>query len=145
MSMLKTCSSAGLVMFALLAGPLPAAAAKSCIYPWAVPGDYVISGNFRGSVESTTARLTSDCRVVLSLPGVFAGATIRRAGPCLSFTFKIEGQKQVFTAQWCEGYGVVPWQGRQIRASVTPKPAPGARDWEKSQNFQSRFKDGSDF
>jgi hypothetical protein len=88
-----------------------------------MPGTYVVSGDFR----------------------VFTGARLKRSGSCLSFTFKIEGQRQVFTARWCQGYGIVPWQGRDIRASVSPRQSRSGQDLKKTQNFKSRFEDGGDF
>lgn len=135
-----TCCFSGLL--ALVAMPGTAGAAKSCGFDWAVPGAYVISGNFRGTVESTTAHLTPNCRVVLNLPGVFTGGPIQRAGQCLKFTFKVQGQKQVFAAQWCNTYGIVPWQGRNIRATVARKVSRDEFDWKKKQNIKSQF--GSD-
>lgn len=102
-------------------------AARNCGYSWAVPGTYKVSGNFRGSTESATARLTNDCRAVLQIPGVFSGGPVRRSGGCLSFSFKVEGEPRVLIARWCNTYGIIPWQGRDIRATVTRlsrEPAP---------------------
>jgi hypothetical protein len=113
----------GAPLVLLVAAAGQAEAAKSCVFGWAVPGTYVISGNFRGSVESTTARLTPDCKVSIRIPGVFTGGPVTRSGQCLRFSFKVQGEKRVFTAQWCNGYGIVPWQGRNIRATVTRKQA----------------------
>jgi hypothetical protein len=96
-----------------------AKAARNCGYGWAVPGSYRITGNFRGAAESGIARLTNDCRVILQIPGVFSGGGVRRSGGCLLFSFKVNGEARVFTARWCNSYGIVPWQGRNIRASVT--------------------------
>jgi hypothetical protein len=108
---------------AVLAVPGPfasdAKAARNCGYGWAVPGSYRITGNFRGATESGIARLTNDCRVILQIPGVFSGGGVRRSGGCLLFSFKVDGEARVFTARWCNNYGIVPWQGRNIRASVT--------------------------
>jgi hypothetical protein len=44
---------------------------------------------------------------------------VSRSGGCLLFRFKVEGETSVFTARWCDSYGIVPWQGRTIRASVS--------------------------
>lgn len=96
----------------------PAAAAGTCIFDWAVPGPYDISGQFRGQTETVTARLTNDCRVTISLPGVFTGGPVRRVGSCLQFSFRVEGERQTFTARWCNDRGVVPWQGRDVQATV---------------------------
>ena len=107
---------------AALAIALPAnsaQAARNCGYSWAVPGTYKVSGNFRGTVESATARLTTDCRAVLQIPGVFSGGVVRRSGGCLAFSFKVEGEPRTVTARWCNTYGIIPWQGRSIRATVT--------------------------
>lgn len=107
------------VMAAAWAGSAdPAAAARSCIHSWAVPGVYEVTGNFRGRPETTTIRLTSDCRVVLSLPGVFGGGPLSRSGSCVRFGFKVQGERATYSARWCGSYGIVPWQGREIRASV---------------------------
>ncbi|NNJ76411.1 MAG: hypothetical protein HKP56_14785 [Anderseniella sp.] len=95
-------------------------AAKSCGFGWAKPGRYKVSGNFRGRVEATSARLTSDCRVSLQFPGVFSGGRVKKSGKCLRFALKVEGQRKVFFAKWCNTYGVVPWQGRNIRAEIKP-------------------------
>ena len=145
MGISRNCSGVCLGMLALAAMTLPAAAASNCTFAWAQPGTYVISGNFRGSVESTTARLTPTCKIVLNIPGVFTGGPLRRAGQCLKFSFKVEGKKQAFNALWCKGYGIVPWQGRNIRASVSPKVDRQEQDWKKSQNFKSQFNDSADF
>ncbi len=112
----------------------PAHAARKCVFSWAVPGTYKVSGNFRGSTEAASARLTSDCRVFFRVPGVFSGGPVRRSGSCLKFSFKIEGQRRVFSARWCNTYGIVPWQGRNIRARVSRwKTAPAKTP--KRQNF----------
>jgi hypothetical protein len=96
----------------------PATAAAKCIFDWAVPGPYDISGNFRGRVETITAWLTPDCRVNIPLPGVFTGGRLKRQGKCLAFSFRVQNVRQSFTARWCGSYGVVPWQGRNVRASI---------------------------
>lgn len=111
-------SCVGFAALAASSPPAAAASAQPCIYDWAVPGLYEISGNFRGTVESAGARLTSDCRVQLKIPGVFAGGLLRKAGHCLAFSFKVEGKQQPFIARWCNTYGVVPWNGKQIRATI---------------------------
>lgn len=123
-------------------GSMPASAARHCIHTWATPGTYIVSGKFRGSVESANIYLTNDCRVVIPLPGVFTGGRLKRAGHCLRFSFKVQGQKQVFSARWCDGYGVVPWGERAIHVAVKRKPPPGGH-WKKRQNFESTFSNGS--
>jgi len=120
----------------------PASAGNHCIHSWARPGTYIVSGNFRGSVESANIYLTSDCRVVIPLPGVFTGGRLARAGHCLRFSFKVQGHKKVFTARWCDSYGVVPWGERAIRIAVKRKLPPG-EGWKKKQNFGSTFSNGS--
>ncbi|MEM7635374.1 MAG: hypothetical protein AAF299_12485 [Pseudomonadota bacterium] len=100
--------------------PDTAHAAKSCGFGWAKPGKYKVSGNFRGRVEATSARLTSDCRVSLQIPGVFTGGRVKKSGKCLRFALKVEGQRKVFFAKWCNTYGLVPWKGRNIRAEIKP-------------------------
>ncbi|MEO9874032.1 MAG: hypothetical protein ABJM26_19035 [Anderseniella sp.] len=100
--------------------PDTAHSAKSCGFGWAKPGRYKVSGNFRGRVEATSARLTSDCRVSLQIPGVFTGGRVKKSGKCLRFALKVEGQRKVFFAKWCNTYGVVPWKGRDIRAEIKP-------------------------
>ena len=94
------------------------AEANACIHAWAVPGTYTISGAFRGPTESASARLTRDCRVFLQVPGVFSGGPLRRDGDCVRFGFRVEGQRQAFAAKWCNTYGIVPWNGVQVRAEV---------------------------
>lgn len=106
---------------ALTTSATPAAAAAACIFDWAVPGLYHVSANFRGHTEAVTARLTTDCRVTIGLPGVFTGGRVTRAGSCLQFSFRVEGERQTFTARWCDSYGVVPWQGRNVRATIVPR------------------------
>ena len=134
---LKICNLIGMtaVMF-LLNGFVPdhAQAARTCIFSWAVPGTYKVSGNFRGATETAAARLTNDCRVFFQVPGVFSGGPVRRSGSCLRFSFKVEGERRVFSARWCNTYGIVPWQGRNIRARVSRwKTAPV--ETPKRQNF----------
>ncbi len=103
-----------------LSVPDTAHAAKSCGFGWAKPGRYKVSGNFRGRVEATSARLTPDCRVSLQIPGVFTGGRVKKSGKCLRFALKVEGQRKVFFAKWCNTYGLVPWKGRNIRAEIKP-------------------------
>lgn len=112
----------GCAFFAVGGGYTPDAAhaAKSCGFGWAKPGKYKISGNFRGRVESASARLTADCRVSLQIPGVFTGGRVKKSGKCLRFALKVEGQRKVFFAKWCNTYGLVPWKGRNIRADIKP-------------------------
>jgi hypothetical protein len=93
-------------------------AAKSCGFGWAKPGKYRVSGNFRGKVEATAARLTNDCRVSLQIPGVFSGGRVKKSGKCLRFAIKVEGERRALFAKWCNSYGLVPWKGRTIRASI---------------------------
>ena len=100
--------------------PDTAHAAKSCGFGWAKPGKYRVSGNFRGKVEATSARLTTDCRVSLQIPGVFTGGRVKKSGKCLRFALKVEGERKVFFAKWCNTYGLVPWKGRNIRAQIRP-------------------------
>jgi hypothetical protein len=111
---------APLVLLALAPAAAPAAAG-SCTFDWAVPGPYDVAGNFRGRTETVTARLTNDCRVTIGLPGVFTGGPVKRAGSCLAFSFRVENVRQTFTARWCNDYGVVPWQGREVRAQIVPR------------------------
>ncbi len=108
----------GMFMAGGVLAPDAAHAAKSCGFGWAKPGKYKVSGNFRGRVESTSARLTTDCRVSLQIPGVFTGGRVKRSGKCLRFALKVEGQRKVFFAKWCNTYGLVPWKGKNIRAEI---------------------------
>jgi hypothetical protein len=66
-----------IVVFAISASETQAA--RNCGYGWAVPGTYRITGDFRGTTESGTAKLTNDCRVILQIPGVFSGGSVRRS------------------------------------------------------------------
>ncbi len=109
----------GMLVHGGVFSPEPAHAAKSCGFDWAKPGKYQVSGNFRGRVESATARLTPDCRVSLQIPGVFSGGQVKRSGKCLRFALKVQGERQVLFAKWCDSFGLVPWQGRNIRAQIT--------------------------
>ena len=112
-----------------------ASAAEHCLVAWAKPGTYIVTAKFKGSVQSAHIYLTNDCRMVIPLPGVFTGGRLARAGHCLKFNFKVQGQRQVFTARWCDGYGVIPWGDRTIRIAVNRKLAPSERQWKKQQNF----------
>ena len=92
--------------------------AKTCIQPWAEVGKYLIEGDFRGRVERATAHLTPACRVTINLPGVFTGGPVKAKDGCLQFSFKVQKQPETFTALWCGGYAIVPWKGRDMRATV---------------------------
>ena len=130
MSNRRTFCGACLAMLALSSAEAPPAVARTCIFDWAVPGSYEITGNFRGQAETVWAQLTNDCRVTISLPGVFTGGALKRAGKCLAFSFRVENERQTFTARWCNSYGVVPWQGREVRATIVRRegrPNAGAR------------------
>ena len=94
--------------------------AATCGAAWAEPGTYKITGNFRGKPESAGAELTRDCRINLKIPGVYTGGPVRRAGKCLRFTFKIDKQKRLYRGRWCEGFAVVDWKGKDVRAKVKP-------------------------
>jgi hypothetical protein len=131
------CLTAGVATAILVATAGQAEAARTCGYGWALPGTYRISGDFRGTTEQASAKLTNDCRVILQIPGVFSGGGVSRSGGCLLFRFKVEGEKGMFTARWCDSYGIVPWQGRDIRASVSrvsrePEPV------QQKRNFNVR-------
>ncbi len=129
--------SVAAVTLALSMAAGEAQAARNCGYGWAIPGTYRITGNFRGATESGAAKLTNDCRVILQIPGVFSGGSVRRSGGCLLFSFKVEGETRVFTARWCNTYGIVPWQGRNIRASVTRiKREPAPTHQKRNYNIQ---------
>ena len=106
------------LMLGFVAFPADEAAAKACGHTWAVPGTYTMSGKFRGKVEAAGAHLSRDCRVKIRVPGVFSGTKVRKAGKCLRFNFKIEGVKKAFSARWCNTVGYIPWNGKNIRASV---------------------------
>jgi len=118
MTTCKILCAAGLAVVWFATAAAPARAETACIFDWAVPGAYDISGNFRGQVETVVARLTNDCRVAISLPGIFTGGALKRDGRCLAFNFKVEGERATFRARWCGSYGVVPWQGRKVRATI---------------------------
>ncbi len=115
----RTLSAAGVAGVLLFAGANNAMAA-SCGHNWAKPGKYKISASFRGKKEeSTNAFLGKDCRITLQVPGVFTGGKVKKRGKCLEFSFKVEGEKKVFRAKWCDNYGLVPWKDKTIRAKVT--------------------------
>ena len=105
---------------AFMLGDAGEAKADGCGHSWAKPGRYKISGSFRGKNESTNAFLSKDCRITLQVPGVFTGGKVTAKGECLEFAFKVEGESGAFRAKWCNDYGLVPWQGKTIRAAVTP-------------------------
>lgn len=109
---------ASLLALVAVATETAPAAAASCVFEWAVPGTYEITGSFRGRSETVIARVTNNCRVTIGLPGVFTGGELERAGRCLTFSFRVQDVRQTFTARWCDSYGVVPWQGREIRATI---------------------------
>ena len=92
--------------------------AAACGANWAEPGVYKITGNFRGKEESAGAELTRDCRIDLKIPGVYTGGPVKRAGSCLRFTFKIDKEKKLFKGRWCDGFAVVDWKGKDVRADV---------------------------
>ncbi len=94
------------------------AQASACGATWAEPGTYKITGNFRGKKESAGAELTRDCRINLKIPGVYTGGPVKRSGKCLRFTFKIDKEKKLFKGRWCNGFAVVDWKGKDIRAKV---------------------------
>ena len=96
------------------------AQAADCGHSWAKPGKYKISASFRGKNESTNAFLGKDCRITLQVPGVFTGGKVSKSGKCLQFSFKVEGETQVFRAKWCDDYGLVPWKEKTIRATIAP-------------------------
>ena len=94
------------------------AMARNCGHSWAKPGKYKISGSFRGRQESTNAFLGKDCRITLQVPGVFTGGKVKKRGKCLEFSFKVEDDKKVYRAKWCNDYGLIPWKDKTLRAQV---------------------------
>lgn len=118
-SIVSAVSTVGILGMLLVAGANNASAAD-CGYAWALPGKYKISASFRGKNESTNVFLGKDCRIRVQVPGVFTGGKVRKRGKCLAFSFKVEGEAEVFQARWCNDYGLVPWQGKTIRATVVP-------------------------
>lgn len=110
------CVVAGL--FGSMATPQPAAALKSCIHGWAVPGRYTVSGDFRGRTETATVRLTRGCRLYFQVPGVFSGGRVEAAGNCLSFSFKVEGRPETFRGTWCDKQAIVRWEDRVTQVQV---------------------------
>ena len=127
----STLLATGIAGVFLLAGANNAMA-SSCGQSWAKPGKYKISGSFRGKKESTNAFLGKDCKIILQVPGVFTGGKVKKNGKCLEFSFKVEGDKQVFRAKWCDDYGLIPWKDKVIRAKVSPLFNPGKK---KKSNF----------
>lgn len=110
---------AGVAVAAMnFSGTANVAHAASCGAVWAEPGTYKITGNFRGQSESAGAELTRDCRINLKIPGVYTGGRVKRAGKCLRFTFKIDKEKKLFKGRWCDGFAVVDWKGKDVRAKV---------------------------
>ncbi len=118
-SVVSGVSAVGMAGAFLLASANTAMAAD-CGQSWAKPGRYKISASFRGKNESTNAFLGKDCRINLQVPGVFTGGKVSKSGKCLEFSFKVEGEGQVFKAKWCNDYGLIPWKDKTIRAQVTP-------------------------
>jgi hypothetical protein len=108
----------------VLTAATPATAANTCTFDWAVPGAYEISGNFRGQAATDMARVANDCRVTIGLPGVFTGGPLRRATRCLEFSFRVQDVRQTFTARWCDNHGVVPWEGRDVQATIMMRQGP---------------------
>lgn len=135
----RVCAAAGFGMLVLAASGSSASAATGCLFDWARPGTYEVRGNFRGQVESANAKLTSDCRVMLQIPGVFAGGKVSRAGNCLKFNFKVDWEKgKIFTARWCDGHGTVPWEGRNVRATVVLRKAGSEPGQKPRTNFNPK-------
>jgi hypothetical protein len=126
-------SVAGLVSVLVFTSAQDALAAD-CGFDWAQPGKYTISASFRGKDESTNVFLGKDCRIIVQVPGVFTGGAVKKNGQCLAFSFKVEGETGVFQAKWCDDYGLVPWQGKTIRATVIPQFARSI-DKKKTTNF----------
>jgi len=108
-----------------------------------VPGTYVITGNYKGSVQSANIYLTNNCKLVIPLPGVFTGGKLVRAGQCLKFDLKVGHKKKAVTAHWCNTYGIVPFGKHIFRASVKRKLPPSDRGWNKKQNFNRKPTTGS--
>jgi hypothetical protein len=125
--------AAGVVGVLLVASAQDALAAD-CGFDWAQPDKYKISASFRGKDESTNVFLGKDCRIIVQVPGVFTGGSVKKNGQCLAFSFKVEGETGVFQAKWCDDYGLVPWQGKTIRATVEPLFRRSI-DKKKSTNF----------
>lgn len=119
-NVLSAAAAAGMAGAFLLADVNTAVAAADCGFGWAKPGRYKISASFRGKSESTNAFLGKDCRIRLQVPGVFTGGKVKKSGKCLTFSFKVEGESEVFRAKWCGDYGLVPWKEKTIRAEIKP-------------------------
>ncbi len=143
MNLVRFFFASSLLVVALGSASHPAAAARRCIFSWAVPGTYVITGEYRGSVQSANIYLTNNCKLIIPLPGVFTGGQLVRAGQCLKFNLKVEHMKKAVTAHWCNTYGTVPLGKHIFRASVKRKLAPSDRGWKKKQNFNRKPITGS--
>ena len=116
----RSAVSAVCIAVLLFLASVQSASAADCGFRWAQPGKYKISASFRGKDESTNVFLGKDCRIIVQVPGVFTGGKVKKSGQCLAFSFKVEGETGVFQAKWCDDYGLVPWQGKTIRATVVP-------------------------
>ncbi|MGI9512273.1 MAG: hypothetical protein ACR2OL_05180 [Anderseniella sp.] len=119
-NIVRAVAVAGMAGAFFLADMNDAVAASNCGFGWAKPGRYKISASFRGKNESTNAFLGKDCRIRLQVPGVFTGGKVSKSGKCLTFSFKVEGERKVFKAKWCGDYGLVPWKDKTIRAQIKP-------------------------
>jgi hypothetical protein len=106
-----------------------ARAGQTCVHPWAEVGEYIIEGDFRGRPERASAHLTNSCRVTIDLPGVFTGGPVTASGGCLQFSFKVRNVTETFLARWCGAYAIVPWQGRDMRATVYRVRRPEKQTW----------------
>jgi len=109
---------AGVAVAGLNFIPASPAHASACGASWAQTGVYKVTGNFRGTEESAGAELTRDCRIELKIPGVYTGGPVKKSGDCLRFTFKIDKENALFKGKWCDGYAVVDWKGKDVRADV---------------------------
>ena len=138
-SVVSAVSAAGMAGVFLFTGSNSAIAAD-CGHSWAKPGRYKISASFRGKNESTNAFLGKDCRISLQVPGVFTGGKVSKSGQCLEFSFKVEGETQVFRAKWCDDYGLVPWKDTCWRA---PHRRPGRAALTRRQQAEEH-RAGSD-
>lgn len=109
-----------IALYAMLAAA-PANAAAYCVHQWAKPGTYAVAGRFKERIRRTTAQLSTSCRVRINVPGVFTGGPVRKSGDCVEFSFKVQGDRRTFTARWCNTYVVIPYEGRDVRATVHPE------------------------